>query len=269
MERRQVEVNGIRLDTTITGPGSPTVVLCDSAGGDGEQWEHVVPLLGGYTVLTYARPGLDDSDPLPAEDAAVARPARWAAEQLRELLRAAGVPGPFVVAGCSVGGLIADAFATAYPDEVAGIVQVDASPLTDIPTHRERTTIDEADGRGIVYSWPMTWADARSARPRTGLPAVVLTRDSRSIEPDIIARYWAPLTAEEVDAAWLERQREWADRLGAVHVLAEDSGHHINRDRPALVALAIHAVVHAAARSRRVEFDPQALQAAHGHPVTV
>jgi pimeloyl-ACP methyl ester carboxylesterase len=42
-------------------------------------------------------------------------------------LTAAGVAGPFVVVGHSYGGLVVRAFADAYPDEVVGMVLVDAS----------------------------------------------------------------------------------------------------------------------------------------------
>lgn len=267
MARRQVEIDGIRLSTTTTGDKGPTIVLCDSAGGDGSQWRDVVDLLEGYTCVTYARPGLGDSDPLPPEQAAIPRPARWLADQLHRLLRAAEVPPPYVVAGCSIGGFVADAFATAYPQVTAGIVQVDASPLTDIPMDAERTTVDDADGRGVLLSWKQSWRDAGRSQPAAELPAVVLTRDAATVDPEIIARYWKPLTPEEAESAWFERQQEWARRLHAVHIVADGAGHHINIDRPALVALAIRAVSRAARDSGSILLDPDALSSASGRRV--
>lgn len=51
----------------------------------------------------------------------------WAAvEDLRTLLRNAGVQGPMVIVGHSLGGLLAQLLAQKYPDEMAGLVLVDA-----------------------------------------------------------------------------------------------------------------------------------------------
>ena len=47
--------------------------------------------------------------------------------QLDELLEAAGVPGPYVLAGHSFGGLTMLIFAEAHPEKVAGVVLIDSS----------------------------------------------------------------------------------------------------------------------------------------------
>ena len=46
--------------------------------------------------------------------------------ELHALLQAAGVPGPYVLAGHSMGGFFARLYASTYPDEVVGLVLVDA-----------------------------------------------------------------------------------------------------------------------------------------------
>lgn len=48
---------------------------------------------------------------------------------LHALLEAAQVPGPYVLLGASFGGLIADMYAATYPDQVVGMVLLDASLL--------------------------------------------------------------------------------------------------------------------------------------------
>jgi pimeloyl-ACP methyl ester carboxylesterase len=68
--------------------------------------------------------GLDQfsrSDPVP-----MPRTAGDAVADLHALLRAARVPGPYVLAGHSPGGLIVRLYASTYPRQVAGLVQVDA-----------------------------------------------------------------------------------------------------------------------------------------------
>jgi pimeloyl-ACP methyl ester carboxylesterase len=55
------------------------------------------------------------------------------ADELHDLLQAAGVPAPYVLAGHSSGGYIARVFAARHPELVAGVVLVDSShPDQDI-----------------------------------------------------------------------------------------------------------------------------------------
>jgi pimeloyl-ACP methyl ester carboxylesterase len=73
-------------------------------------------------VVAYDRAGLGWSDPAPTP-----HDAHTSARDLHAALQAAGIPGPYVVAGHSYGGLVVRAFADLYPDEVAGMVLIDAS----------------------------------------------------------------------------------------------------------------------------------------------
>ncbi|MCG8469032.1 MAG: alpha/beta hydrolase [Gemmatimonadetes bacterium] len=57
------------------------------------------------------------------------RTMRQAAADFGRLLEIEGVPGPYVLVGHSLGGLIAQYFAHAFPDDVAGLVLVDPTPL--------------------------------------------------------------------------------------------------------------------------------------------
>lgn len=55
---------------------------------------------------------------------------RCVAADLRSLLEEAGEPGPYVLLGHSFGGTEAVTFASQHPDEVVGLVLLDASPVT-------------------------------------------------------------------------------------------------------------------------------------------
>jgi pimeloyl-ACP methyl ester carboxylesterase len=73
-------------------------------------------------VVAYDRAGLGWSDPAPSAQDAYA-----SAADLHQALAAAGISGPYVVAGHSYGGLVIRAFTDLHPQEVVGMVLVDAS----------------------------------------------------------------------------------------------------------------------------------------------
>ena len=120
---RLVDVGGYRLHLYCTGAGSPTVILEAGGGNPWLSWYKVQPQVAAFTrVCSYDRAGLGWSDPSPRP-----RTAMVIAEELHTLLHNAGIPGPFVLVGHSLGGMDARMFANRYPSEVAGMVLVDSS----------------------------------------------------------------------------------------------------------------------------------------------
>ncbi len=136
-----VDVGGYRLHINCVGTGGPTVVIDAGAGGWSATWgSRVQPGVAGTTrVCTYDRAGMGWSEPGP-----LPRTAERFADELHTLLQRAGIPGPYVLVGHSLGGLTARLFAHAYPAEVAGVVLIDAmsprpgthaAPATPPQTH--------------------------------------------------------------------------------------------------------------------------------------
>lgn len=72
-------------------------------------------------VFAYNRPGYGHSDETPR-----ARDGATIVEDLRRMLKQSGMAPPYVLVGHSLGGLYMQQFARAHPDEVAGVVLVDA-----------------------------------------------------------------------------------------------------------------------------------------------
>ena len=62
-----------------------------------------------------------------SEHAPTPRDAAGMADELAALLDAAAVPDPYVIVGHSDGGMVAQLFAAAHPDQIAGIVLVDSA----------------------------------------------------------------------------------------------------------------------------------------------
>src|SRR5215207_2765747 len=117
-----VDVGGYRLHIQCVGTGSRTVVLDAGLGGSSLDWNLVQPALGRTTrVCAYDRAGMGWSDPGPQP-----RTPRQIADELHTLLTNAGIAGPYVLVGHSLGGKNVRLFALAYPEQVAGMVLVDA-----------------------------------------------------------------------------------------------------------------------------------------------
>jgi pimeloyl-ACP methyl ester carboxylesterase len=105
------------------GSGTPTVVLESGGGDDWLYWQKVQPEAARLTrVCSYDRAGLGWSDPQPGP-----RDAKNIALQLHELLEQAHEPGPFVLAGGSVGGFYVREFESMFSSQVVGMLFVDSS----------------------------------------------------------------------------------------------------------------------------------------------
>lgn len=261
---RMIVVAGRRVAVRVTGSQEPAVVMLSSAGGGHEQWEQLRALLDDALCVSYGRPGIDGSDPLPPDLQGVPRTASWAADHLHALLQAARIPPPYVLVGCSIGGWIADQFTAAWPDEVAGLVQVDATSITPIPRAHRDEIFDDADHGGITFSWPATVAELVAGPPPVPRRAVVVSKAFGSVPLEVVERVWRPLTPSEVDHGWRACQVEWADRLHAVHIAADFAGHHVQIDQPDLVAFAVRRVIAAAHADTDLALDPADVATAGG-----
>ena len=119
-----VDVDGRELYIECHGAGSPVVVIQAGMNGSAADWSRVTPEVApSTTVCAYDRAGHGWSDGAgtPQDGSAIAA-------DLHTLLGRAGVAGPFVLVGHSSGGPYMRTFAATYPDEVAGMVMVDAQP---------------------------------------------------------------------------------------------------------------------------------------------
>ena len=138
MPGQLIDVGGHRLHLSCTGAGTPTVVLEPGAGEMSSNLGWIAPAVARDTrVCVYDRAGRGWSEP-----ADTAQDGAQIATDLHTLLQRGHVPGPYVLAGHSFGGLYVLTFAARYPDEVAGMVLVDstapasaANPGTPSPGH--------------------------------------------------------------------------------------------------------------------------------------
>lgn len=129
MRGQLVDVGPYRLHLACTGSGGPTVILEPGGGASAATLGWIAPTVARDTrVCVYDRAGRGWSDAAssPPDGAQIAI-------DLHTLLDRARVPGPYVLAGHSFGGLYVMSFAAQYPEQVAGMVLVDSTAPTSTP----------------------------------------------------------------------------------------------------------------------------------------
>ncbi|WP_423598183.1 alpha/beta fold hydrolase [Roseateles sp. MS654] len=249
---------------TKLGHGDPTVVL-QSGFGDGRQpWAAVVQALRkDHSVFAYDRPGYGESTATPP----VPRNPCGIAKELHELLHSAGIQPPYVLVGHSIGGLYQYAYSRLYPEEVAGIVLVDATH----PMHLRRMQVDvplmanALDSmsrrvfRGMMqaeFLQQQDCVDALLQKPRPDVPVRVLTRT-----------VYSPMeSASGFEDMVHGLEPNWLPLVGGKELRPiEGAGHYIQRDKPQAVVQAIEEVVKEA-RERTPPSPETALGSRPGTP---
>jgi pimeloyl-ACP methyl ester carboxylesterase len=117
------DVGDVMLHAIVSGEGGPPVVMEAATWDLALTWSKVQPEVAMLTTtVAYDRAGLGWS-----ETSRAPRTASPMVDELRGLLRAAELRPPYVMVGHSFGGLVSRLFAFRYPDEVVGMVLVDAA----------------------------------------------------------------------------------------------------------------------------------------------
>jgi pimeloyl-ACP methyl ester carboxylesterase len=283
--------DGRKMFLECRGSGSPTVILESGYRNDADIWSAelepgmntVFPAVARFTrVCAYDRPGtlldpnhLSRSTPVP-----MPRTARDVVSDLHALVQAAHIPGPYVFAAHSLGGIFARLYASTYPNEVVGMVLVDAlsekvrsglnpeqwklyvnfgftKPPPGLEKYKDIETLD------INASFDQM-EKAASAQSLPPMPLVVLTQGKPfDLSP------WQPLPADfpgALNKAWHTAQDALATLApNAKHKTATKSAHYIQVQEPQLVIDAIKQVVEAVHnRSARTPSLDRALTAKTG-----
>ena len=238
---------------TLAGSG-PVVVFQSGLGDDRQVWRDVLPALSAkYTVFAHDRPG---TGTVPAK-AGPRDPCTLAAEQ-RAALRAAGLKPPYVLVGHSLGGLYQYAYASLYPDEVAGFVLVDPThPRNWAEIQRQLPgtatllkgikSVAFGAAQAAEFDDQTTCLDRPEFKHPPGMPGRVLVAGRpRSADP------------EEYEALHLALGHEWAALAGVPRVeMVWDSSHYIQRERPERVIAAIQQLASPQACGEACQTAPQ------------
>ncbi len=263
--------NGREMYLECRGTGSPPVILEAGYRNTAGIWSlqgapnrtMVFPGVAEFTrVCAYDRPGtiLDEktfsrSTPVKMpRSMSAARTAQDVVADLHTLLEVAKVPGPYVLVGHSFGGLFTRLYASTYPDQVVGLVLVDAlSEQVRAKLTPEQWTLYKNFGfvqppPGITYpALELNDVDAsfdqmKNAKPLHPIPLIVI---SKKLPFDLTA--WAPLPADfqqALNTAWEKAQAGLKQLVpNARHYLATQSAHYVQVQEPELVIWAIEQIV--------------------------
>ena len=223
-----VDIGDYSLFMTCEGEGSPTVVFENGLSAPIEVWNDVYPAIAEVTqVCRYDRLGVEWSDDVPDSEP---RTAFTQAEDLHNVLSEAEIPGPYVLVGHSMGGMHLIAYTYLYPDEIVGVVFVDASHPDQVERLSEvDPNIPQFDILGTeLLDWEQTLIEFEEAEAGDmgDIPVVVLTALRGQ--------------SEELLPVWIKLQEEHAARsTNSQHILLEDSGHGIPVEEPQAVIDAI------------------------------
>lgn len=270
-----VDVGGYRLHIECVGVGSPTVVLDAGLSGSSLDWGLVQSELSSTTrVCAYDRAGMGWSDPSPHP-----RTPSQIADELHALLTNAGIAGPYVLVGHSLAGKNVRLFASAHPDQVAGMVLVDArSEYVDANTSPaevqafQQSLAAQASQYRLARSVGLIRLIGASVWGGPTMPrelrteGMLLTTAQRSVDattaegleraaddaqleaaPSLGDRPLIVLAAEQNMTAtphWAEAQRRQAAlSTNGRLIVPAGSGHYIHWDHPAVVIDAVRQVI--------------------------
>jgi pimeloyl-ACP methyl ester carboxylesterase len=250
-----IDVGGYRLHINCTGNpvnGSPTVVM-DAGGYDSaETWNKVAPEIAKFArVCVYDRAGLGKSERQPNPS----YPSQEVVKDLHTLLVNAHIVPPIILVGHSFGGMNVRLYASKYPKEVVGMVLVDSVHEDEMDRwiammppeiKQQMTDADKAELARLAVSE----GQVRAAHWHSDIPLVVLTHGV--VSP---GDYGIPSMAAKGEELRLRMQEALA-RLSSrsKHIIAEKSGHYIQRDQPQLVIDSLRQVVEATRTSDRKQF---------------
>lgn len=242
-QKQTVSIGGATLEYVRSGKGAPIIVLINGAGGPIEGWHRVFTELETLgTVFAYNRLGIGKSSkPTTPQTGAVML------ETLRTLLLKAHLPPPYLLVAHSLGGLIANLFARCYPQDVTGVVLLDATAPEDIdvmttyesPLQRfVNGVVDRVFGKdtlGETAQIQHTVELINQAPAFPDIPVVVVTGGKPALS-------W--LTPAPALAARAAHQQHLA-RLSSKgkHVIAQNSGHFPQFSEPEVIIQAVRAAI--------------------------
>jgi pimeloyl-ACP methyl ester carboxylesterase len=251
---QSIRIGEREIAFACSGRGSPSVVLETGLGAESAEWAAVERGVASFArVFRYDRAGRGVSAP-----ASTPRDALMIVDELHGLLRDTAVPGPYVLVGQSIGGLLMRVFAHRYPADVVGLVLVDSmhedqfdvfGPMFPPPRSSDPPPLAE-----MRRFWTGGWrapdatveridlvkaiGQGRAVASLGELPVHVVTAGTYLQMPLV-----PPAQRERLQGFWEGLQARFLGLSSrSTQTFARASGHFVQRDDPQAVVEAIREV---------------------------
>jgi pimeloyl-ACP methyl ester carboxylesterase len=252
MPRAIVSINQKNTEISKTTGITASVVLVGGHGSELATWQGLYRALPkGTSIFAYNRAGLGKSENINGP-----RDARTIAAEMKMILDVNHIQPPYVFAAHSMGGIYARMFYHLYPDQVKGLVLVDATHENQLDSLLSFLPEPEREqvARGMEFindsllntlppgslkeefraNFSTNYSQIRQYPAITGLPVYVITSTKVTDDnPPFIADIHSAL------------HQQWAASAGqqGKFVATNRSGHNIQVEEPDLVAAGIQWVL--------------------------
>lgn len=130
---KRIDIENHQIFAMVKGNSTPTVIFEPGVGlTSAIYWTIQDKIASQTTTVSYDRAGYGWS-----EEGPFPRTVAQVVTELRELLKRLSLTPPYVLVGHSYGGLVMGYFARRYPQEVAGVILLDAVPLANARFQKE------------------------------------------------------------------------------------------------------------------------------------
>ncbi len=252
MESSKLNIDGIGIAYIRRGKGVP-LVLIHGYPLDHSIWDQVAPLLADdFDLIIPDLRGFGESDLIEADQSIIDYASDLAGLLTHFRIRKA------VLAGHSMGGYVALAFAREFPERVSGLAMISSQVAADSPERKagRYSTAEQVMEQGVA-SVVESMTPKLSADPRVqGIVRGVMARQrpmalasalhamaERPDSADMFAAFRFPVVVVHGDADALipvDRAREMKSALGSAHYAElAGAGHMPMLENPAAVAQAI------------------------------
>jgi len=227
-----VQINDFKLFVRLLGEnnGKPTIVMDSGYGDYSKAWDSVILEISKLSeVLIYDRAGLGKS-----ESSSNSRTSREMVKELNELIRKTKIKPPYLLVGHSFGGVNTRLYATEYPNEVCGLILIDATPedyrerlLPTMPKEFQEKYNKQFVYEGNYEEFMDSLKQLKESKKKLNVPLIVLSAGKK-------AHY-----SEKSQVLWDEMQREFLEiSSSGEFIIAKNSTHYIQNDEPDLVVSA-------------------------------
>jgi pimeloyl-ACP methyl ester carboxylesterase len=243
---RALQTRSGRLSYMLSGAGAPPIVLFNGAGMSLQGWQPLYPEIETLgRVFGWNRFGMQGSD-APRERQTGAR----VLGSLRELLGYVALAPPYVLVAHSLGGLFANLYARLYPEEVAGVLFLEATHPEDhamlkkhetqlVRTLGKMLTLPQAFLRGNVHGELACIEDTvREIECAGDFPEIPV----RVITGGLTPKAWL-MSPGAVGAKRANQQALARLSPRGAQVIAQQSGHFPQLTEPRLVLQALRELI--------------------------